>query len=492
MLPKSILLYKAERIIALVVVEALCLLFAVGCGDGNSASIVKSLVVSPGTIALSIGVPGQMKAVAAFNNGEQRDVTAIVIWDVTSAKVATVSSRGTVTPVAVGQTTIRARYGSMSASAQVSVLAASLISPVSLISLSISPSTATLPLGIQARLIATGTFSDSSTRDVSSSVIWSSSNPTVATVAQDGQLKSNAVGAATVSAAQGKIACSANVTVSDAALTAIAVSADSMILAIGRKDQLKAQGTFTDGTSREITNTVTWSSSSPSVVVISPGGVAQAKGVGTANVIAALGSVSGGQALTATAAALNTITVSSSQSSLPVGTTTQLTATGTYSDGTAHDLTASVQWSSSSQSVIAISPGGVVQAKGIGTANVIAALGPVSGVQTLTATAAALNNITVSSSQSLFSVGTTTQLTATGTYSDGTSQDLTAYVQRWSSSQQIVAVSATGVASAIAIGSAKGGRHFRQCVGFHPAGGVAGCLAQRERVAPELVNTHWA
>src|SRR5271169_726683 len=447
MLLKGNLLFKAERIVTLVV-EALCLLFAVGCGDGNSVPIVKSLVVSPGALALSIGAPGQMKAVAIFSNGEQRDVTAIVIWDVTGANVANVSSRGTVTPLAVGQTTIRANYGSVSASAQVSV------SAVSLTSLSISPSTATLPLGKGAQLIATGTFSDNSTHDVSSSVIWSSSNPTVAAVAQDGQLKSNAIGAATVSAAQGKIASSANVTITDAALTAIAVSTNSTVLAIGRQAQLKAQGTFTDGTSRDVTNTVTWSSSSPNVLAISPGGVAQAKGIGTANVIAAVGPVSGAQALTATAAALNTITVSSPQSLLAVGTTTQLTASGTFSDGTAQDLTASVRWSSSSPNIVAISPGGVAQAKGGGTANVIATLGPVSGAQAFTATAAALNTITVSSPLSLLPVGTTTQLTASGTYSDGTAKDLTASV-RWSSaSPNVVAISPVGVAQAKGVGTA--------------------------------------
>jgi hypothetical protein len=449
MLLKGKLLFKAERIVALVVVEALCLLSAVGCGDGNSVPIVKSLVISPGTLALSMGVPGQIKAVGTFNNGEQRDLTASATWDETSANVASVSSRGTVTPLAVGQTTIRAKYGSVSASAQVHVLAAKLTS------LSISPSTPTLPLGKGTQLIATGTLSDNSTRDLSSSVTWSSSNPTVAAVAQDGQLKSNAVGAATVSAVQSKIVSSATVTISDAALATIGISADSTVLAVGRKAQLKAQGTFTDGTSREITNTVTWSSSFPNVVTISPAGVAQAKGVGTSSVSAALGPVSGMQALTATAAALNTITVSSPQSLLPLGTTTQLTARGTYSDGTAQDLTASVQWSSSSPNVVAISPGGVAQAKGIGTANVIAALGPVSGAQALTATAATLNTITVNSSQSLLPVGTTTQLTASGTYSDGTAQDLTASVGWWSSSQQIVTVNGAGVASAIAIGSAK-------------------------------------
>ena len=448
MLLKGNLLFKAARITAVVVADALCLLSTIGCGDGISVPSAKSLVVSPSTLALSMGVPGRLKVVGTFDNGEQRDLTAIVTWDQTDAKVASVSSRGTVMPVAAGQTTIRAKYGSMSASAQVQVLAASLTS------LSISPSTAALPLGKGTQLIATGTFSDNSTHDVSGSVIWSSSNPTVAAVAQDGQLRSNAVGTATVSAAQGKIAISTNVTITDAALAAIAISADSTMLAIGRKAQLKARGTFTDGTSREITNAATWSSSSPNVVAISPGGIAQAKRVGNVNVIAALGSVSGVQALTTTAAALNTITVSSPQSLLSVGATTQLTASGTYSDGTVQDLTASVRWSSSSPNVVAINPGGVAQATGIGTANVIAALGPVSGVQALTATAAALNTITVSSSQFLLPVGSTTQLTASGTYSDGTVQDLTASVRWSSSSPNVIAISPGGVAQAKGVGTA--------------------------------------
>ncbi len=442
-------LFKADRTVAVALVGACCLLFAVGCGDGNSAPIVKALALSPGALALSLGAPGQITAVGTFSDGGKRDLTALVSWESSGANVATVSSRGTVTPLAVGQTIIRAKYGSVGASVQVNVLAAKLIS------LSITPSTTTLPLGKGTQLIATGRFTDNSSHDISGSVTWVSSNPTVAAVAQDGQLKSNAVGAATVSAIQGTIASSANVTISAAALAAIVISTDSTLLAVGRKAQLKAQGTFTDGTSREITNAVTWSSSSPNVVAISPGGVAQAKSVGTASVSAVLGPVSSAQALTATGAALNAITVNSPQSLLPLGTTTRLTATGTYSDGTAQDLTSSVQWSSSSQNVVAISPGGVAQAKSVGTASVSAALGPVSGAQVLAVTAAALNIISVSSPQSLLPAGTTTQLTATGTYSDGTAQDLTASVQWWSSSQQIVAVSGAGVASAIAIGSAK-------------------------------------
>src|SRR5271165_378052 len=459
MLLKGNLLFKAERVVAIVVVEALCLLSAVGCGDGNSAPTVKSLVVSPGTLALSMGASGQVKAVGTYNNGEQRDLTASVTWDDTAASVATVSSRGTVTPLVVGQTTIRAKYGSVSASAQVHVLAAKLTS------LSISPSTATLPLGKATQLIATGTFTDNSTRDVSSSVVWSSSNPTVAAVVQDGQLKSNAVGTAIVSAAQGKIASSTNVTVTDAALTAIAVSANSTVLAIGRQAQLKAQGTFTDGTSRDVTNTVTWSSSSPNVVVIGPGGVAQAKGVGTANVIAALGPVSGAQALTATAAALNAITVSSSQSLLPVGRTTQLIATGTYSDGTVQNLTASVNWWSSSQQIVAVNATGVASAIAIGSARLVATSGSVSGSTMLAVSPAALVSVNVSPQNSLVPIGHKQQLSAIGSFTDGTTYDLTSYVSWVYDNAQVAAVDAHGMAFAVNVGSANVQASYQAVVG---------------------------
>jgi hypothetical protein len=452
-------LFKAERTMAVALVGACCLLFAAGCGDGNSAPIVKALALSPGALALSLGVPGQVTAVGTFSDGGKRDLTALVSWESSGANVATVSSRGTVTPLAVGQTIIRAKYGSVAASVQVNVLAAKLIS------LSISPSTTTLPLGKGTQLIATGRFTDNSSHDISGSVTWTSSNPTVAAVAQDGQLKSNAVGAATVSAIQGTIASSANVTISDAALAAIVIGTDSTVLAVGRKAQLKAQGTFTDGTSREITNAVTWSSSSPNVVAISPGGVAQAKAVGTASVSAALGPVSSAQALTATGAALSAITVNSPQSLLPAGTTTQLTATGTYSDGTAQDLTASVQWWSSSQQIVAVSGTGVASAIAIGSAKVVASSGGVSGSTLLAVSPAALVSVNVSPQQSLIPIGHKQQLSAIGSFTDGTTYDLTSYVSWNSDNVQVAAVDAHGMAFAANVGSANVQASYQAMVG---------------------------
>ena len=327
-------------------------------------------------------------------------------------------------------------------------------SPVMLLSISVNPSTGAIPLGGMLQLSAIGTFSDKSAKDISSSVVWASSAPTVAPVSSSGQVNAKALGGATVTATQGSVNGSATVSIMPAVLVSLSVSADNPSIPIGESTQVRAQGTFTDNSSRDVTTSVAWTSSSPGMISISSGGLAQAKAPGSANMIASLNQVTGFKAVTAIPAALTSITVSSTQSLLPLGTTAQLTATGNYSDGSQQNLTNSVQWSSSSPGVVSISSGGLAQAKAPGNANMIASLNQITGFKTLTAIPAALTSITVSSTQYALPLGTDAQLTATGNYSDGSQQNLTNSVQWSSSSPPTISISNSGLATANGIGSA--------------------------------------
>ena len=66
------------------------------------------------------------------------------------------------------------------------------------------------------------------------------------------------------------------------------------------------------------------------------------------------------------------------------GTTKQLAATGTYSDGSTKTITTSVTWISSNISAATISTGGLATGSGTGTTRITAALGNVSGAANLT------------------------------------------------------------------------------------------------------------
>src|SRR5271157_517399 len=327
-------------------------------------------------------------------------------------------------------------------------------SPVMLLSISVNPSTGSIPLGGVLQLSAIGTFSDKSAKDISSSVVWASSAPTVAPVSSSGQVNAKALGGATVTATQGSVNGSATVSIMPAVLVSLSVSADNPSIPIGESTQVRAQGTFTDNSSRDVTTSVAWTSSSPGMISISSGGLAQAKAPGTANMIASLSQITGFKAVTAIPAALTSITVRSTQYVLPLGTTAQLTATGNYSDGSQQNLTNSVQWSSSSPTTISISNSGLATASAIGSAAASASSGTTSGSAQLSVSAAQLTGIEVSPQSPLVPMGQRQPMTATGSYTDGTKSNLTGSATWNSDNPPVATVDKSGVAFAVNVGTA--------------------------------------
>jgi hypothetical protein len=81
---------------------------------------------------------------------------------------------------------------------------------------------------------------------------------------------------------------------------------------------------------------------------------------------------------------LVSIAIGETSSSVQVGSGEQLTAIGTYSDGSTKDLSGQVNWSSSAASVVGVSSTGFASAVATGTATIGASLNGVS-------TSAALN-----------------------------------------------------------------------------------------------------
>ncbi|HEX7104322.1 MAG TPA: Ig-like domain-containing protein, partial [Nitrolancea sp.] len=124
---------------------------------------------------------------------------------------------------------------------------------------------------------------------------------------------------------------------------------------------------------------------------------------------------------------LVSIAVTPENPSLDAGATQQFTATGTYADGLTGDLTHVVTWQSGDPSVASIAPDGVATALAAGTSTISAVLGAVSGSTTLSVTPpATLVSIAVTPVNPTVAWGATQQFTAIGTYSDGSTRDLTA------------------------------------------------------------------
>ncbi len=190
-------------------------------------------------------------------------------------------------------------------------------------------------------------------------------------------------------------------------------------------------------------------------------GLATAVGAGSTPVSATFDGVTGVTTLTVTEATLASIEVTPANPSIADGTTVELTATGVYSDDSTQDLTTQVTWASSDGAVATVSDAGdskgLATAVGAGSTPVSATFDGVTGVTTLTVTEATLASIEVTPANPSIADGTTVELTATGVYSDDSTQDLTEQVT-WASSNDEVATMSNadpkGLATAVDPGSA--------------------------------------
>src|SRR6266852_1705452 len=84
-------------------------------------------------------------------------------------------------------------------------------------------------------------------------------------------------------------------------LTAMVVTPAAVGLTIGANQQFIATGQYQDGTTKNLTSQVAWSSSASSIATISSGGRATTLAAGTSSISAALGGVSGSTTLSVTA-----------------------------------------------------------------------------------------------------------------------------------------------------------------------------------------------
>lgn len=330
-------------------------------------------------------------------------------------------------------------------------------SDVALVSITVTPDAQTIVMGATQQYTATGTFSDNTTQNITTLVTWSSSQLNTATISNatgtEGKAAGIFTGSTIIKATSGDISGTATLTVVPH-LVSIAVTPQTQSLLAGADKQYTATGTYSDGTILDITEVVTWSSSSEAIAGISNAagskGRASAVAAGVATITASSGQITGAAGLTVTAApvapTLALITVSPAVQTISAGATQQFTATGTYSDSTTKNITALVTWTSTAGAFATISDAtgskGLASGVAAGVTTITASLGQLSGTATLTVIVppptVSLVSIKVTPENLWSSYNTTIPYTATGTYSDSSTRNITELAD-WSSSKPDIA-----------------------------------------------------
>lgn len=235
----------------------------------------------------------------------------------------------------------------------------------------------------------------------------------------------------------------------------VSISGAPETLSLGASADLTADYTLADGA--VLTNpqkAVTWTSSDPKVLYVSPGGKVTAVGGGSATVTATVGGTSDAVTITVTAA------------EEPKDTVTSITlnkySLTLYMNEEGEQLTATVQpasftgeivWKSSNTDVASVSGNGLVTAVGPGTCIISATAGNrhVSATVAVLAARVRVTGVSFGETKHGIPMGGTAKLTATIAPADATVKTLV-----WTSDDPgIASVSRTGIVTAVSVGTTK-------------------------------------
>lgn len=272
------------------------------------------------------------------------------------------------------------------------------VSPATITTLAITPVTPSIAKGLNTQFTAVGTFSDSTTQDLTFDASWDSAAPGVATVgnavANKGLANALAVGTATISATFDGVSGTTLLTVTAPVPQSIAITPASQSLSVGESKNFVVTASLSDGTTQNVTASSDWSSSSTATATVGNSaadkGLVKAVAIGTATISAVYGSLPAATAtvtiaaLTIESLALNAVTHTFNS----IGEQATFTATANYTNGTSQDVTASAVWTSSNLAVASFvdaqNQPGLIRANASGSAILTVSFGGKTQTATLT------------------------------------------------------------------------------------------------------------
>ncbi len=286
---------------------------------------------------------------------------------------------------------------------------------------------------------------------------------------------------------------STGVTVLGAVLDALAVTPVDPSVPAGEDLAFRATGTYSDGSSRDLSSSVTWTSSDLAVATVDSTGLAHAVDVGTSTITATSGTVSASSSLTVTEPEISYVTLTPDGADVPVGLTRQYTATATLTDGTTEDITDEVAWATDEVGTATIDADGLLTAVALGDTVVRAQTsssdpdGVFGAYTSVHVVDPVLTDLTADPTALSLPRGLDSAVLLTATYSDGTTTDVSSLATWTSDDPAVAGVDPTGLVHAVELGSttvrgAYGGREATTAVTV----GTAVLRSLEVRLAPDV------
>ena len=393
----------------------------------------ENLILNPEELSLTMGETYTLKATVLPNNTTDKTI----IWESSRPEIVSVSEGGKLKAITEGEATITASCGEVSATCKVTVL------PVKAENIILSHEFVELESGRCHQLTATVNPSHTTHK----TILWSSSDPTVAEVDNSGLVMAKNIGITDIKAQCGEVSAICTITVSSPSIDpeSIKLNIADTELNVGETFRLTATVLPENATNKS----VIWKSTNEQVVTVSEMGLIEAISEGMAKIIASCGDVTATCNVTVVSLIINAedIVLNNENAELNIGETLQLSAKVLPENTT----NKSVIWKSTNEWVATVSETGLIEAISEGMAKIIASCGDVTAICDITVVSPIINaeQILLNIEYAELKVNETLQLEVSILPENVTDKTL----EWFSSKPEVASISQTGLITALSYGN---------------------------------------
>jgi hypothetical protein len=228
-----------------------------------STPLLQSLAIS-GTLKAYLGQTQQLTLTAYYSNGSSAVVTSQASWSVSNTLSASITQAGLVTAISSGTVVVTAALNGVSTQTAFVIPA--------LLTTTITPPVSSTP-GQVVPFTVVQSYSDGSVVDLTTQVSWFSTNPSIGTIGTNtGLFTCIAPGIVQVGEFQtGQLLQSVSYTVLENELVSLTISSPASSVISGMTLQLTVTGTYTDGSTANLTSSVTWNAANPTATISTSG-----------------------------------------------------------------------------------------------------------------------------------------------------------------------------------------------------------------------------
>ncbi|TXK76100.1 Ig-like domain-containing protein [Paenibacillus sp. N3.4] len=285
-------------------------------------------------VNLQIGGSKNVVLTAIFKDGSEADVSSKAEWTTSSKDIADVHN-GYISGTDTGAATITAKYGTRTAVIQVSV---GVLKSLTVNQDKQAVDKLVLKKGASVTLNATALYTDDTSKEVTSDVIWTSGNTKYVTV-EAGKVKALASGETTITAQLDTKTISIPVQIDMA--SDLSANVTSLVFDLNETRSISLTAVDSDGAKRDVTSEAEWKSNSPTIALVTKG-VVTGVSRGKTSITALYGGKS--VSISVEIGVIQTLAADKSFIVTKSGDKVQVKLTATLADGTIKDVTEAATW----------------------------------------------------------------------------------------------------------------------------------------------------